>query len=429
MHCNRMPPSSRSRSMISTSSAPFFLAAMAAASPPGPLPMTTTSYFVFVGHLQPSTCLVVAHQERGAAALLGDLQGRDAQLARQDIHHARHVKAAQAAPGAQPGAALDGVVGAGRDGGMDLRHDLTFGDHLAAANDAPIARIPAISLTCSSRLRWRKRGRAGRIGFHSGFSPSVSPASFSSSTTRWAMAGAAVRPGDSIPPRLTSPLGPPFGAAHLDDEIVAVVDAGRLAGSVAVGAQARRTRRWRGAGSATGSSWRALPDLFQAFGGVARSSLSSISWAVGPQIGLPCMVAVTRIPLLTSVGTGNSTLLIVISARSRTMYSPRRGSMRKFGRTPALCITSSEYSPAALTTQRQPKSPRLVLTPMMRSSSSRMKSSKAVPVRIARRSGPRFQPRRTVTAKGSQIPPVGAHSAPLTCGLMFGSRGASPRRR
>src|SRR5512133_4215039 len=54
IHCKRMPPSSTSRSIISTSSAPFFLAAMAAANPPGPLPMTTTSYFslIAIAHLR-----------------------------------------------------------------------------------------------------------------------------------------------------------------------------------------------------------------------------------------------------------------------------------------------------------------------------------------------------------------------------------------
>ena len=42
------------------------------------------------------------------------------------------------------------------------------------------------------------------------------------------------------------------------------------------------------------------------------------------------------------------------------------GVMENSGRTPALCMTTSECSPAALTTQRQPKLPRLVLTPMIR---------------------------------------------------------------
>ncbi len=67
--------------------------------------------------------------------------GRDLQLAGQDVDHARHVETAQAAPGAQPGAALDGIVGGGRDGTVDLGQDLALGHLLAAADDAPVAGI------------------------------------------------------------------------------------------------------------------------------------------------------------------------------------------------------------------------------------------------------------------------------------------------
>ena len=48
------------------------------------------------------------------------------------------------------------------------------------------------------------------------------------------MAGAAVSPGDSIPPRLTNPCTLRW---DLDDEIVPVIHARGLAGGVAVGAQ------------------------------------------------------------------------------------------------------------------------------------------------------------------------------------------------
>src|SRR5450756_2766410 len=58
---------------------------------------------------------------------------------------------------------------------------------------------------CSVGNMSRKRGRALRMGFHSDFSSSFSPALLSSSTTRTAMAGDELSPGDSMPPRLTNP--------------------------------------------------------------------------------------------------------------------------------------------------------------------------------------------------------------------------------
>ena len=43
-------------------------------------------------------------------------------------------------------------------------------------------------------------------------------------------------------------------------------------------------------------------------------SLSATSWALGPTMAFPWVVAVTRMPLLMGVGTGNMTLLTVILA-------------------------------------------------------------------------------------------------------------------
>ena len=99
--------------------------------------------FGFARHLPSSHMLWSwsAQQETGAAALLGHFQWRDAQFAGENIHHARHIETAQAAPGAQPGAPFERVIGAGRDGGVDLGDDFAFGDQLAAADDARVAWI------------------------------------------------------------------------------------------------------------------------------------------------------------------------------------------------------------------------------------------------------------------------------------------------
>ena len=87
------------------------------------------------------------------------------------------------------------------------------------------------------------------------------------------------------------------------------------------------------------------------------SVLSSMTSALGPINAFPCTVVATRIPLLISVGIGKRTELISNSSRSKMKYSPRRGEILKSGRTPALCMTMSEYKPAELIAQRHWKSP------------------------------------------------------------------------
>ena len=87
--------------------------------------MTTTSYFSLrvMVHLH---FFGAAEQEFGAGAFFGDLSRRNAQFPGQDFDHPRHIEGTQAAAGAQPGAALDGIVGDGRDGRMDFGDDLAL---------------------------------------------------------------------------------------------------------------------------------------------------------------------------------------------------------------------------------------------------------------------------------------------------------------
>ncbi len=101
---------------------------------------------------------------------------------------------------------------------------------------------------------------------------------------------------------------------------------------------------------------RAIPSAVE-----ARSSLSSTSSAVGPSITFPKTVGAISTPFVVAVGTGSR--MCETSGRlslSKTISSPRRGVIVN-PPSPAMRWTSSEYRPAALTTQRALSPPREVV--------------------------------------------------------------------
>src|SRR5450759_1958572 len=172
------------------------------------------------------------------------------------------------------------------------------------------------SVTYSQRQMMRPYlGRALRMGFHSDFSSSFSPALLSSSTTRTAMAGDELSPGDSMPPRLTNP-STCLGISMIKSLLY--LTSGLAHGAFPPGlSPANSAIEYRRLSEGT-----RLTAPCQISSNPSRVMdryfFSSISRAFGPMMVLPCTVVVTRIPLLVADGTGKSTLLMVISALSKT---------------------------------------------------------------------------------------------------------------
>ena len=81
----------------------------------------------------------------------------------------------------------------------------------------------------------------------------------------------------------------------------------------------------------------------------AVSRLSSMSTAVGPMNILPSTVGETSMPLPSLEGVWKITVLTQVFLRSKSMYSPLRGCTLNES-SPSIRLTSSENTPAALTT-------------------------------------------------------------------------------
>ena len=160
------------------------------------------------GRHSPIPVLVGPVSRTEAGRSFRTLRQGDVQLPGEDLHDPRAAESALAASHSGPQAPLDAVHGGGAGVAVDGVDDLPLGDALAAADDAAVARVlldpGRLGLVGQVREVENRTAHRIEIGLEGGLprQARTSPA------TCTAMAGAEVRPGDSMPATSKKPGAP-----------------------------------------------------------------------------------------------------------------------------------------------------------------------------------------------------------------------------